>query len=79
LVQNILGVSVGFQDPWKGLPFIIIGASFHSNPEQQSEMSFSNRYRHAAVLFNKPYLRPRKSAFLAESRVMIRILDGGKK
>lgn len=27
LVQNLLGVGIGLQDPWKGLPFICIGVS----------------------------------------------------
>lgn len=68
LIQNLLGVSIGFQDPWKGLPFLSIGVSFILPLKQKSVCS---NYQYAAVLFNKPYLRLRNSVLLVKSKAGI--------
>jgi MFS family permease len=51
LVQNLLGVGITLQDPWKGLPFICTSVS--SQPRRKDLVFIKLR---PAVLLDGPYL-----------------------
>ena len=53
LIQNLLGVGIGLQDPWMGLPFICIGVSTQRHRERSSIFDTLS----PVVLSDRPYLR----------------------
>lgn len=65
LIQNLLGASIGFQDPWRSLPFLSVGVSPHPSPIANKNV-YSNAL-YAAFSFNEPDLYLCNSAFLVDS------------
>ncbi|KAK2603984.1 hypothetical protein QQS21_003820 [Conoideocrella luteorostrata] len=58
LVQTMLGVGIGLQDPWKGLPFICTSVS----SQRQKMRIFDTKKLYQAGLFHEPHLHFRNDS-----------------